>query len=74
MCVPDVKNLYDNLKPVVKNFKLSSKSKESLGASMDVVEIGNGVHLMIWCATCMAHFVKFDKLLVPVLGVPKKIH
>ena len=70
MCVEEVKSVYDNLKPVVKHFKLSSKSKEQLDSSMVVLEMCHGVHLMTWCATRMAHFViacqKFDELLVPV--------
>ena len=70
MCVEAVKVLYNNLKTVVKHFKYSGKSKELLDASMNVLEMAKGVHLMTWCATRMAHFLvacmKFNELLVPV--------
>lgn len=65
-----MKTLYDNLKSVVKHFKFSGKSKELLDASMAMMEMGKGIHLVTWCATRMAHFLvackKFNELLVPV--------
>ena len=34
MCVDEVKQLYDNLKPICEHFKLSNKSKDKLDAFM----------------------------------------
>ena len=57
MSVNEVKTLYESLKPVVKHFKFSSKSKELLDNCMAALEISHGIHLMTWCATRMAHFL-----------------
>ena len=57
MSVNEVKTLHESLKPVVKHFKFSSKSKELLDNCMTALEISHGIHLMTWCATRMAHFL-----------------
>ena len=70
MSVNEVKTLYESLKTVVKHFKFSSKSKELLDNCMAALEMSHGIHLMTWCATRMAHFLKackrFDELLILV--------
>ena len=72
MNVNEVKTLYGSLKPVVKHFKFSSKSKELLDNCMAALEMSHGIHLMTWCENGirMAHFLevckRFDELLIPV--------
>ena len=64
MCVEEVKSLYTCMKPVVKHFQQRSKSKERLDSAMAML------HLMSWCATCMAHFIEacvlMDDILIPL--------
>lgn len=57
MSVEEVKNLYGTLKTIVKHFKFSGKSKEHLDASMKMLDMAKGIHLVTWCATRMAHFL-----------------
>ena len=49
---------------------MSNKSKELLKEAMDISEMTNGLHLISWCATRMAHFlqacIRFYELLIPV--------
>ena len=57
MCVEEVKSLYNCMKPVVKHFQHSSKSKECLDSAMAMLDL-SPIHLMSWCATRMAHFIE----------------
>ena len=70
MSVNEVTTLYESLKPVVKHFKFSSKSKELLDNCMAALEMSHGIHLVTWCTTRMVHFLEacksFDELLIPV--------
>ena len=61
MSVNEVKTLYESLKPVVKHFKFSSKSKELLDNCTAALEMSHGIHLMTWFATRMAIFSKLAK-------------
>ena len=69
MSVNEIKTLYESLKPVIKHFKFSSKSKELFDNCMAALEMSHGIHLTTWCTTRMAHFLEvcksFDQLLIP---------
>ena len=49
---------------------MSNKSKELLKEAMDISEMTNGLHLISWCATRMAHFLQvciwFNDPFIPV--------
>ena len=66
MSVNEVKTLHESLKPVVKHFKFSSKSKELLDNCMAALEMCHSIYLMIWRATRMTHFLKLAKGLMNV--------
>ena len=53
---------------MVKHFSFSVKSKERLDQAIEMLGMKKKVHLILWCATRMAHFltacVKANELLV----------
>ena len=72
MNVPEVTTLYECLRRVVKHFEASVKNKELLDKAMEILE-ASPLHLISWCQTRMAHFLKasrvFDEMLPAVYDV-----
>ena len=69
MSVPEVVAAYEALRPIIKHFELSTKSKEQLDACIKILNLRQ-IHLISWSGTRMAHFVsacsQFVKLLPAV--------
>ena len=72
MNVPDVTILYECLRRVVKHFECSIKNKELLDEALEILE-SSPLHLISWCQTRMAHFLKasavFDNMLPALYDV-----
>ena len=64
-----IKECYESLFSIVKNFSYSIKIKESLDQAMKMLQM-TPFHLLSWCATRMCHFldacVICDDSLVPL--------
>ena len=56
MSVPEVASAYNALKPVVKHFQFSSKSKERLDKAMKILDL-TPMNLISWGGTRMCHFM-----------------
>ena len=56
MCVPQVVTTYDALRPVVKHFEKSAKSKDILDKSTSVLDLKQ-MKLISWVGTRMGHFM-----------------
>ena len=56
VCVSEVVTAYQALKPVVKHFERSTKSKEKLDTAMENLNL-KWMRLISWGGTRMAHFV-----------------
>ena len=56
MSVPEVVELYESMRPVVKHFSYSVKDKELLDCAMEILDM-TPFHLLSWCGTRMAHFL-----------------
>ena len=56
----------------IKPFESSVKNKETLDQYMEILEMTR-LHILSWCQTCMAHFLKscrvFDGMLAAVYDV-----
>ena len=61
MNVPDVTTLYECLRKFVKHFESSIKNKELLDEALEILE-SSPLHLISWCQTRMAHFLKAAKV------------
>ena len=72
MNVPEVTTLYECLRTVIKHFESSVKNKETLDQYMKILKM-TPLHLISWCQTRMAHFLKschvFDGMLAAVYDV-----
>ena len=72
MGVPEVSALYECLRTVIKHFECSVKNKELLDECMELLEL-TPLHLISWCQTRMAHFLKscnvFEEMLPAVYDV-----
>ena len=56
MSVVEIKEYYEALSPIVRNFSYSMKNKESLDQAMKMLQM-TPFRLLSWCATCMYHFL-----------------
>ena len=56
MSVVEIKEYYEALSPIVRNFSYSMKNKESLDQAMKMLQM-TPFCLLSWCATCMYHFL-----------------
>ena len=69
MNVAEVTTCYETLRTVIKHFESSVKNKEILDTAMEILEM-TPLHLLSWCQTRMAHFLKscsvFDDMLATV--------
>ena len=67
--IPEVVTAYEALRPVVKHFEKSTKSKQKLDEAIGILDLQK-IKLINWGGTRMAHFVtachKFSKLLPSV--------
>ena len=72
MNVPGVTTLYECLSMVIKHFESSIKNTETLDQYMEILEM-TPLHLLSWCQTRMAHFLKschvFDVMLAAVYDI-----
>ena len=66
----DAKNLYENLRSLLKHFAMSPKSSELLQNALNTMDMHN-IHLLNWGSTRMAGFldasVQASKIIVPFL-------
>ena len=58
MSVVEIKECYEVLSPIVKNFSYSMQNKESLDQAMKMLQM-TPFHLLSWCATCICHFLDY---------------
>ena len=69
MNVPEVTVVYECLRTVIKHFEQSIKNKETLDQAMEILDM-TPLHLLSWCQTRMAHFLKscavFDDMLAAI--------
>ena len=69
MYVPEVVVAYESLRPVIKHFELSTKSKEKLDEAIAILDFQQ-IKLISWAGTRMAHFVtacnRLSKLMTAV--------
>ena len=69
-CQVDAKNLYENLRKLLKHFSMTPKSSELLSNALAAMEM-HDVHLLNWGSTRMAGFldacVQASKIMVPFL-------
>ena len=69
-CQIDAKNLYENLRKMLKHFPMTTKSSELLSNALETMEM-NDIHLLNWGSTRMAGFldacVQASKIVVPFL-------
>ena len=56
MSVPEVVVAYESLRPVIKHFEPSTKSKEKLDEAIAILDLQQ-IKLISWGGTRMAHFV-----------------
>ena len=67
MSVPEVVTCYDFLRPIIKYFEKSTKSKDKLDEAIAILDLKQ-INLISWIGTRMAHFVyechQFTKLLM----------
>ena len=69
-CQIDAKNLYENLRKMLKYFPMSTKSSELLSNALEAVK-KNDIHILNWESTGMAGFldvcVQASKIVVPFI-------
>ena len=66
MSVPEVVTAYEALRPVIKHFEQSTKSKEKLDAAISILDLKQ-IKLISWGGTKMAHFVSACKQFTSLL-------